>query len=709
MAEPTLLIVDGHALIHRAFHALPPLTNSEGLPTGAVFGFTKLLLGAMKQTKPTYVTVAFDSRGPTFRHKMFEEYKGHRERPDDLLIQQIPLVQEVVRTLSIPIFQVPGFEADDLIGTVTRQAAEAKVNSLILTGDMDMLQLVTDHVAVIAPAKGMSEPTVYSIAKVQKKYGFGPEKVPFYKALRGDPSDNIPGVPGVGEVTATKLVLPYDDLDALFEALKRDERPAGISPKMAANVLANEKSARLSLQLATIDQEAPVTFAPEECIPHEFERQPVVDLFVRLGFRSLLKDLPGYNPDDTSALFGAKDLEEDEQPAAAAQLDTDLEPVLAAISERGVLIDTSYLKELDTKWRGELAALEKKSWAAAGHEFNLDSSRQLATVLYEELHLPTVGIKSGTTGLTTDARTLTKLKDTHPLIPLMLEYRELAKLLSTYTAPLPTLIGEDGRLHTTYAADTSTGRISSKNPNLQNIPIRSDRGQLVRRAFVAAPGKTLIRADYSQIELRVVAHLSRDPVMIAAFRAGQDIHTATSQAMHVDRRVAKIINFSILYGKGAYGLAEDIGITREEASAYIKNYFATHKGVDRWIEETLRFLGEHGYVETLFKRRRYFPGTKHSRVHRFSRAGREAINLPVQGTAAEILKRAMLAITSDPILKDATILTVHDELVCEVPTAQVKDAAAQLKKLMETTTTLDVPLEVEVGSGQNWGDTKGDA
>lgn len=698
----SLLIVDGHALIHRAYHAMPPgLTLPDGTPTGAVFGFTKLLLAALKLVKPTCVTVAFDSRGPTFRHVKYEAYKAHRERPDEDMLVQIPLVKEVVASLSIPKYEVPGFEADDLIGTVSRLAAEQDLDVRILTGDMDMLQLVNDRIQVVAPKKGMSDPTVYDPAGVVKKYGFGPERVTLYKALKGDPSDNIPGIAGVGDVTATKLTLAAATLDELFEKLRSGQPIDGISSKMAAKILAGEKDARLSLELATIDQESPISFDKASCHTHSFDRDQAVETFVRLGFRSLLRDLPGYDPDDHGTLLSAP---EPESPKN--KLNEDVAPVLRQLEERGVLIDRDYLKDLDQNWRSEMEALVKKIWQAAGREVNVDSPKQLSQLFYDELKLPTAGVKMGVTGLSTGAKELKRLEKLHPIMPLLLEYREISKLVTTYTTPLPNLVGEDGRLHTTFATDTTTGRISSKNPNLQNIPIRSDRGQLIRKAFIARPGYTLVRADYSQIELRVVAHLAREPQLIAAFRAGKDIHDATSKAMGVDRRIAKVINFSLLYGKGAFGLAEDIGCTREEAAAFIKKYFAAYPGIEKWIAETLRFLGTNGYVETLFGLRRYFPGTKGTKPHRYSRFGREAINLPVQGTAAEILKRAMIKLAEDTELKDAMILTVHDELVLEVPHNQVDAASARLKKIMEQTTTLDVPLLVEVGSGANWGDTK---
>lgn len=706
--KDTILLVDGHALIHRGYHALPNLTNHQGEPTGAIFGFTRLLLSALKILNPEYVVVAFDSRGLTFRHHLYKEYKAARVRaPEDLYIQ-IPVVEKLVKTLNIPVFKVPGFEADDIIATLAKQAEKQKLTTTILTGDMDLVQLINDHVSLFAPTKGVSAPTVYTPATVREKYTFGPDKIVFFKALRGDASDNIPGVPGVGEVTAKKIIAQVDSLDELYQLLPKNHLK-GLSEKIEAKIITHKDQAYLSQQLATVDTKVPVTLVKKDCSVHDYNRERVVTMLAELGFRSLLRELPDNIKDDSdvseatiNTLF---DTAKRTEPTDY-HLNKDLQPVLRAMETKGVLVDGDYLSKINTKFIKDLERPTKAIYRLAKHEFNINSTQQLATVLYEELKLPTHNIKQNLTALSTDANQLDLLQETHPIIKYIIEYRELSKLINTYTEPLGHLIAADGRLHTTYGTDTATGRISSKNPNLQQIPIRSDRGKEIRHAFIAAPHHTLIAADYSQIELRVVAHLSKDPVMITAFRSGKDIHDATSKEMGVDRRVAKVINFSILYGKGPHGFARDLKIDIKEAKEYIDRYFKTYSGIQRWIDETLRFVSDHGYVETLFGLRRPFPSLKGRRVHRFAALGREAINMPVQGTAAEILKRAMIAVNKDAAMKDLMVLTVHDELVLEVPTSKVKQLLPRLRHIMETTTTLDVPLEVSLGSGHNWGEIK---
>lgn len=696
----TILLVDGNALLHRGYHALPNLTNRDGVPTGGAFGFTRLLLAALKIIKPEYVAVAFDSRGPTFRHNEYEHYKANRVKGPDDLYAQLPLAQEIVRGLNIPVYAVPGFEADDIIGTLAVAATDQKVSTRILTGDMDLIQLVNDQVFLFAPTKGISEPTVYTPETAEAKYQFPPSKMVFYKALAGDSSDNIPGVPGVGAVTATKIVQQFDSVDDLYNHLAKGGGINGLTPRLVDKVRAGKELAQKSEHLATIQLDVPITLKLDECKTHDFDRNKVVDILVKLDFRSLLKDLPG----DGGPLV--------ETPATpipkedASKLDRELEPILRKMEKTGIMVDVPYVKQLEQEWQGELDKTAAKIKQLVGVDFNIASPKQLGEILFDHLKLPTAGIKRNASGFSTDANQLELLADKHPVVPLILTYRELAKLINTYTTPLQQLVDSDSRLHTTYGADTSTGRLSSKNPNLQNIPIRTEQGRKLRAAFVAAPGYALIGADYSQIELRVVAHLSKDPVMLEAFRNNEDIHAATSKKMGVDRRVAKVINFSILYGKGPHGFARDLKIDLDSARHYIDSYFATHKGVNDWIEETLRFVGTNGYVETLFHHRRYFPTLKGTNPHRYSRLAREAINLPVQGTAAEILKKAMIALDKIPELKNSMRLTVHDELIFEVKQDEVARLTPKIAECMESTTLLDVPIKVEIGTGPNWGSIK---
>lgn len=693
----TLLLVDGNALLHRGYHALPNLTNHEGVPTGGAFGFTRLLLSALRILQPEYVAVTFDSRGPTFRHHEYKEYKANRVKGPDDLYAQLPLAQAIVKSLNIPMYVVPGFEADDLIGTLAKSATKKKVETRIVTGDMDLIQLVDDHVFLFAPTKGISEPTIYTPESVQAKYSFPPNKMVFFKALAGDSSDNIPGIVGIGAVTATKIVTQFASLDDLYDHLKRGGGITGLSERLIDKIRTGKESAYLSFKLATIQCDVPITLNLPECHTHDFDREQVMDTLIKLEFRSLIKELPGNTIDVTTPAAEERKI---------SRLDTELQPILRRMEKTGVLIDVPYVASLEKIWRGELEKSESIITKLAGRPFNIASPKQLGEILFDVLKLPTAGIKKNTSGYSTDAAQLELLADRHPLVNEVLTYRELAKLINTYTTPLQQLVDADGRLHTTYDANTATGRLSSKNPNLQNIPIRTERGKKLRHAFIAAPGHTLIAADYSQIELRVVAHLSKDPVMLAAFRRGDDIHAATSKEMGVDRRVAKIINFSILYGKGPHGFARDLGIDIKEAAEYIDRYFATYRGINSWINETLRFVSTHGYVETLFGHRRYFPSLKGGKPHRYSRLAREAINLPVQGTAAEILKQAMIAVQKIPGVKDTMRLTVHDELVFEVPRAAAEKLLPEIKTCMETVIPLDAPVVVEIGTGANWGTIK---
>lgn len=705
--KESLLLVDGNALIHRGFHALPNLTNRDGQPTGAIFGFTRLLLAALKIIKPEYVAVAFDSRGKTFRHHMYQDYKATRKKGPDELYEQVPLVHEIVKSMNIPTYIVPGFEADDIIGTLSKQANSKNLTTTILTGDMDLVQLVNSDTSLFAPQKGVSNPAIYTPKTVRQKYGFDPDKMVFFKSLRGDASDNIPGVPGVGEVSAKKIVAKFDTLKELYTYLNKGKKIPDLGVSIHQKLRANQDQAKMSFELATIVQDVPVTLRKEDCVTHEFDRDKVVDIFVKLGFRSMLKELPGkpqvgeVDEEAINQLF-----QQEQVPVAENALNSKLRPILREVEKKGVLLDVAYLNKLNSKWEAELVTEQLCIHKLAGVKFNVDSSRQLADILFNTLKLPTKGIKKIQSGWSTDAAQLEVLEPVSPIIKHVIVYRELAKLINTYTKPLVKLVDQESRLHTTYAADTATGRLSSKDPNLQNIPIRTERGAKIRQAFIAKEDHTLIAADYSQIELRVAAHLAKDPVMIAAFRAGKDIHDATSKEMGVDRRVAKIINFSILYGKGAHGFANDLNISIDEAKEYIDRYFKTYKGIDRWINETLRFVSNNGYTQTMFGFKRPFPSLKGHPAHRYSRLGREAINTPVQGSAAEILKRAMIAIADEPKLKDAMVLTVHDELVFEVPSSQVAKVKPLIKKIMENTTTLDVPVLVEIHSGKSWGKMK---
>lgn len=702
MPEKTLLLVDGNALFYRAYHAFPKeLTTPEGTPSGAAFGFTRILLAAVRNLKPTHLAVCFDTKGGTFRDELYKEYKATRAAMPEELKAQVPMIWELVDRLEAPRYSLEGFEADDLIGTLARivPATDHDMNVMILSGDQDLVQLVTDRVHMYAPAMGFSKAMLYTPETVQEKYGFGPAQMIEYKSLRGDTSDNIPGVPGIGEVTAKDLIARFQTLDGLYAALAAG-KTEGIKPGVLKKLQEGEAMGRLSHQLATIATNAPLEFDAAACELQINHPERLIELFETYGFKSLIAELPKSHRlvTEASDIFG----ETETTPVVStksSELDAELAPILRAIEGHGVMVNKPYLKELEGEFAKEIGGLVAKLHDLAGQPFNPDSPAQVGRILYEILHIPTTYIRKGKTGFTTDADTLEKLAPEYPIAALLLKYRETTKLQSTYIKPLQELTDEHSRIHTSYAPDTATGRISSRNPNLQNIPVRSEQGKRIRQAFQAAPGHVLVAADYSQIELRVAAHLSQDAVMLEAFASGKDFHAETAARMNVDRRVAKIINFSILYGKSAYSFSQDLGISMDEAKQYIDQYFVTFAGLRRYIDKLLEDARQTGYAETLLGRRRYLPELKSSNFQHCSAAEREAVNLPIQGTAAEILKLAMVKLAKDPV---QMILTVHDELVLEAPEKHVATTAAYLKKAMETAYKLDVPLAVEVKSGPNW-------
>ena len=709
--ESTLLLVDGNNLFYRAYHAFPKeLTTPSGQPSGAAFGFTRILLAAIRTHKPTHVAVCFDVGKSTARTELFEGYKGTRAEMPDELFNQIPMIWKIVDGLEISRYGIEHHEADDLIGTLAKQATTHfdDMQVIILSGDHDMLQLVNESVSVYMPAMGFQKATMYTPEKVVEKYSFGPERIIDYKALRGDTSDNIPGVPGIGEVTAKQLITKYGGLDSIYQALTAGNTD-GLKPATIKKLTEEEKSARMSYTLATIRTDAPITLDPNDCKLEIKHPEVLVKLFEEYNFKSLLTELPKSHKLTTEAMdiFGDQPGEapKPRETSQSETLDTTLAPILREMEEYGVTADCPYLKKLQTEFAEEIATLIEQLHKEAGQSFNPDSPQQVAVILYEVLHIPTTYVRKGKNGYTTDASTLQELAPTYPIAALLLRYREITKLQSTYIIPLQELTDKESRIHTSYAPDTATGRVSSRNPNLQNIPVKTEQGRRIRQAFVAPKGKVLLAADYSQIELRVAAHLSQDPVMLEAFATGKDFHAETAARMKVDRRVAKIINFSILYGKGAYGFSQDLGITMPEAKAYIEQYFETYAGLKKYIDEILEAARTDGFTATLMGRKRYLPDLTASNFQRRSAAEREAVNLPIQGTAAEILKQAMVNLHG--ALKKAKssaqmILTVHDELVLEVPEKDIHEASQILRQEMEHAVKLSVPLVVQVKQGKNW-------
>ncbi len=896
-----LILFDGHALIHRAFHALPSLTVSKtGEPTGAVYGFASMLLKVAAELKPTHWAIAFDSPAPPFRHTQFEDYKAHRPPTPDELKRQFKRVRELVEAFNIPSFEVDGYEADDILGTIGQQASKEGIDTVVVTGDTDIFQLASPHVSVLTPRPGktFSDTITYDEATVQQRYGLLPQQLADLKGLKGDPSDNIPGVPGIGEKTATKLIQQFGSIEGIYDHI--DE----VTPERVRKLLKDgESQARQSKELVTIVTDMPIDFDLTCCRVGNYQRNKVAELFRELEFARLLSKLPesivqehgtaqvgtptsreavDYQIIDTaesleevvnalsqlesfaidtettgidprqSALVGvslspvpgkawylpvghssgdqlplsqviaalkpllenpevvkiahngkydmtvllkygvmvqnlgfdtmiAAYLSEEKalglKPLAFSKLgiemtpisdligsgakqismawvdiprvvnyacaDADIAnrlsellevelkdqevwelftkvempllPVLLRMETNGVALDTSRLREMSWSMGEKLAKLESEIYSCSGRRFNINSTQQLGVVLYDDLKLPRT--KRTKSGYSTGASVLEGLKGAHPLIELLLEYRQLTKLKSTYVDALPALIDpETGRVHTSFnQTGTSTGRLSSSNPNLQNIPVRTEEGRQVRKAFIAErESSLLLAADYSQIDLRALAHLSQDPRLLDAFANDEDIHTTTaSQVFGVPlsevtpdmRRLAKTVNFGVIYGMSEYGLEQATELSRQEAAEFIKAYFEKYSGVKDYLDTTKRDAAEKGYVQTLLGRRRYIPEIKSSNGQVRMAAERMAINMPVQGTSADIIKVAMIELQHEMDkkgLEAKMILQVHDELLFELPQAEVEELTQLVLQIMPRALELSVPLEIDVKTGRNW-------
>jgi len=895
--KKTFIIIDGHAIIHRAYHALPPLTVKDGTMVNAVFGFSSMLLKVITEFSPTYLAVSFDVGGGTFRDEIYEEYKATREKADQELYDQIPLVYDVVNAFNIPIYEQKGFEADDVIGTLAKTIKQKNkdIQTIIVTGDQDLLQLVDDNITdVYLLRKGVSDFTLFNEKAVKEKFGFGPEHIVDYKALKGDSSDNIPGVRGIGDKTAKELIHSLGTIENIYKELeksssaKREELKASVIKKL----IEGKDNAFMSKDLATIRQDVKkLGFSFQDCITKEFNASDVEELFKKFEFYSLIKRLPGkkyvsetsekntttYTSPTVMVLDGAslssfieivkkgtqfvvrevlggtdvltsplvgfvfatqkhtysvdiQQLSKDENnqlfslftqpnitlvghelkqlvkvlslrniivknklfdckiasyitnastrahelrsivlrelgidlPEQSTQqslfgqdrqfianeiyflqeikeryqvqlkeqqcedvfwnIEMPLIPVLATMEINGIFVDTALLSELSVTAEKTIQRIQKKIWEEAGKEFNVSSSQQLRDILFETLDLPTTGIKKGKTGYSTAASELEKLKGLHPIITLIEQFRETEKLRNTYIDVLPKLIHPaTKRIHTSFNQTVAaTGRLSSSDPNMQNIPIRTKLGRQVRDAFIAEPGHTLVAADYSQIELRIVAALAKDATMQDIFAKGKDIHTATAAAINGIpleevtkdmRRAAKEVNFGVLYGMGPFGLAARTGISQWQAKEFIQKYFENFSSVKTYLENTLKQAKKTGYVETYFGRRRNIPELSASN-HQVKNAGeRMAINMPVQGTAADIMKIAMVAV-QEWITKTykhdevKLLLQVHDELVLEVQKGKEQEVAKKVEEIMEHVVTFDVPIEVDTNTGKRWGKLK---
>lgn len=781
--EQTLVLLDAHAILHRAYHALPDFTSPTGEPTGALYGVVAMLLKIVEELKPDYIAACYDLPEPTYRHEAFDGYKAGRSKTDDSLVDQIERSRDIFAAFGIRIFEHPGFEADDMLGTIVEQTKKQKnLRVVIASGDMDTLQLVEgSRVTVYTLKKGIKDTILYDEKTVIDRFQFKPTLVPDYKGLRGDPSDNIPGIAGIGEKTATALIVQFGSVDAIYKTLKKNEealREAGIKERIITLLKEGEEEAQFSKMLATIRRDAPITFTlPEKTWREKLDLDAVLTLFSELGFRTLttrVQQLFGAGEEVSSeVLLGAVDEEELAETALAlwllesdttnptledilayarakgeeatfsvakASIFTDLAKsglqkiyeeierplmsVLLDMKARGIRIDTKYLGTLSKKLHTEITALEGKIHDAAGTPFNINSPKQLGEVLYDTLGLKPKNQKRTATGQrSTRESELEKLKDEHPIIPDVLRYREIQKLVSTYIDTIPALVGKDGRLHSTFLqAGTTTGRMASQNPNIQNIPIRTEEGRAIRRAFVADAGYQLVSIDYSQIELRIAAILSGDKKLIDIFRRGEDVHRGVAlRVFGVDanevtpemRRKAKVINFGILYGMGVNALRQNLGADtkREEAQEFLNAYFHTFTRLAEYLEETKAYARAHGYTTTLYGRRRHFPGIQSSAPFIRAQAERMAINAPVQGTAADIIRIAMVDI--DTYLKEhkktddvRMLLQVHDELVFEVKEEVLDGMVPELIRRMEEVLgdeqSHGVPLIAEAKVGKNW-------
>lgn len=893
--RPKLIAIDGNSLFYRAFYGTRPLSTPDGQPTNAVFGLAMMLLRLLED-RPDYMIVAFDSPHPTFRHAEFEDYKAHRKPMPDELSSQAPLARELFTTFGVPVVEIPGLEADDILGHLAKEATEKGIDTEIVTGDLDTLQLVNDSVKVLTTQKGVTDTILYDRAAVEARFGLGPEQMTDYKGLKGDPSDNIPGVPCIGEKTAVDLLKRFGSIEGVYDHLS--ELPEG---RVKRSLEENAELARKCKWLATIVTEIPAEVDIEDAQFGTADYGAARELFVRLGFRSLLNKLPeavaqrpteakpteaepasrfkacavvstgqeldrlvmalqltesfafalrakgiksvdaeiegisffaepdlnvyvpiavasaegllgldfgeGYSADmerlrplfesetpqkwchDYKLCFAAlkrrgitlkgvtfdtqlgaylidasrgsydidsvafefkgselpkgveaggpchdlalitcaqaetvhslappmqERLKSEESEELLRDIELPLSPILAELELTGIAVDTDALGILSTTLEVEIRTLEQRIYECAGETFNIGSTKQLQTILFEKLGIQSS--KKTKTGFSTSAAVLEELGADYPIVGDILTYRELTKIKSTYADSLPKLVNpRTGRIHTTLNQTVAaTGRLSSSDPNLQNIPIRTETGRLIRKAFIASPGMVMMSADYSQIELRVLAHITCDEALVATFESGQDVHLATAcrifdcepEAVTSEmRRRAKTVNFAVLYGMADFTLGRQLGIPTKEARTYIENYFAQFPNVRGYMKETLEAARETGYVTTLFGRRRYFPALRNTNFNVRMGAERAAINTPIQGSAADIMKLAMIKIHQslrDSGLSARMLLQVHDELLFEAKPEEIPALGELVKQGMEHAYDLNVPLSTAIKTGSNW-------
>lgn len=763
----TLLLIDAYAMIYRAYYAFirAPRMNSRGENTSAIFGFVVTFEDLLKRLKPSHIAVAFDPAGPTFRHEAFEQYKAQRQETPEDIRWAVPRIKQILQAMNVPVLEVPGYEADDVIGTIAHKAEQEGFEVYMATPDKDYGQLVTEHIFMYRPRHtgGFEK---LGPQEVCEKYGLQSQsQVIDLLGLMGDSSDNIPGCKGVGEKTAVQLLQQFGSIDNLLA--NTDQLKGALQRKIQEQV----EEIRFSRFLATIKTDVPIEFDAQALVYQERNWELLAPIYRELEFNSLLKQAPtalkqpapkvgkkirpqeatldlfaDMNPatehtmkqtseeDDTKArlvsyLLNPEVAYNPDQPVNWEALEADtslwnlyqevelpLSAILREMEQTGVRIDVPMLKQAEAKLNNELQTIEQQIYTSVGMTFNINSPKQVGEVLFDQLQLDDKAKKSKTGQYSTSEEVLLALKPKHPVVGLILEYRELKKLISTYISALPNYINPTtGKIHTTYNQTvTATGRLSSSNPNLQNLPIRSERGQLIRQAVIPDEGCLFLSADYSQIELRLMAHFSQDPHLVQAFLSGQDIHAATAakifnvsieEVTKEQRRQAKTANFGIIYGISPFGLAQQLDCSRSEAKALIDGYFAAFPGVIDYIEKQKELARQQGYAVTLFGRKRYLPDILSHNATVRSFAERNAVNSPIQGTAADIIKMAMVTIhrrLKEEGLKAQMIMQVHDELNFNVPLNEVDKVREIVVSEMQHVVHLTVPLIADCGVGTNW-------
>jgi DNA polymerase-1 len=775
-SKKILVLLDVHAILHRAYHALPDFESSKGEPTGALYGLSTFLLKLFKDVKPDYIIACYDLPEATKRHEVYKDYKAGRAKIDDALITQLERSKDVFKAMHIPMYSSPGFEADDMLGTIVEKLKGNKdIDVIIASGDMDTMQLIKDDkVRVYTLKKGIKDTIIYNENAVLERFGFTPELLPDYKGLRGDPSDNIIGIPGIGEKTASDLISKFGSIEDIYKKLKKDEKSfikAGIKPRIIELLKNGEEEAQFSKMLATIRRDAPIHFEiPKAVWREDIDMKKVEALFKEFEFRTLaikvaetlslavperketvasaddvyevglllwvvdsnktnptLDDILAYTRSDTledARKVLEKIIKDQNLSNVVDNIEMPLVPITREMKEIGIKIDVERLKELSKKYHAELKNIQKKIWKIVGEEFNISSPKQLGEMLFVKMGLKMKGQKkTASGGFSTKESELEKLKDEHPIAALILDYRELSKLLGTYIDTIPTLVDKNNRIHPDFIqAGSATGRMATQNPGVQNIPNKTELGREIRKSFIAEKGYKIVSFDYSQIELRIAAFLSGDKKLIDIFKKGEDVHTAVAcEVFNVKpegvtkemRSKAKVINFGVMYGMGVTALQKNIGTNREDAQKFLDEYFEKFSGLHEYLEKVKRETVQKGYTETYFGRRRYFPDIHSKLPFMKAAAERMAINAPIQGTEADIVKIAMIEVDkflkSKDLKSDAKLLLqVHDELVYEVKENIVKSIAPEIKRIMENIINpkevYGIVCEADSYSGTNWGE-----